>query len=114
MMRQAEELEARIEALEHQTDDVLQQLLSRIKDLKNGNPTTDNLIDAVADIVDRYIFIAAYASINRDRPDWGQLANELLAAEGDVLLLQPDPDIRAAYEVSCDLERAYRASREAK
>ncbi|MEM3486069.1 MAG: hypothetical protein QXI12_10665 [Candidatus Methanomethyliaceae archaeon] len=103
-----------IDELEEQAGKALEHLSERIRLLKGGSPETDRLIDVVGEIVDRYIFIAAYTAANRGTFDWHQLVEELLADEGDLLLLQPDPGVREAYELSYELEKLYRADREAR
>lgn len=56
-------------------------LSARLDALSDGRPETRRLIETVKDIVQRYVFLAAYVSVNRDSPDFPQLLAETMSTE---------------------------------
>lgn len=75
----------------------LETLNRRIDALNDGRPETECLLNTIKDIVNRYVFIAAYVAVNADLPEWSELAVELLETE-HYWPKGTDPDVLALFE----------------
>lgn len=70
---------------------------ARLDKFRDGTTKTEQLLNTVKRIVDRYIFLVAYIAVNRDVPDFAQLLME--AVEGEECWdRDTDPDILAFFE----------------
>lgn len=106
-----QEVLRRLKELEEKARLAKERLLNRLYALGDGSREADLLIETIRDALERYIFLSAYAAINRDAPDWPELACELLFEEG-VWPECSDPDVLAVFEAEKEVERFYRAVRE--
>ncbi|MEW6770087.1 MAG: hypothetical protein AB1330_01660 [Bacillota bacterium] len=85
-------------------------LFERMDALKDGTPEADRLVETLKEMALRYIFISAYVSVNRDAPDFPELAVEMLSGE-DVWPDSTDPDVMGLFRALQETERACRALR---
>ena len=106
-----DELDKLIDQTKEALEPLIQCLAERLASaLDNGTPEGKALYQTILDIVNRYVFISAYVSVNRMDPEWPQLAVELLSTD-DVWLDSTAEIVLRMFQLRRLSELAYRTIR---